>query len=123
MMALVFNGSALPALGPTIDTALARSARPTAALKTVISRDEFRQYPSTVDSKKLEYGPGTIYGGVPFFSRFWAWGTVIFQLSGFYMIFVRKGACAGKHSNDSFGISLVTSSGPSGLLNLVWNSV
>ena len=38
---------------------------------------------TTVDSKKLEHGPGTIYAVCFFFSRLWCWGTVIFQLSGF----------------------------------------
>ena len=37
-----------------------------------------------VDSKKLEYGPGTIYDGVPFSLGFGVGWTVIFQLSGFY---------------------------------------
>ena len=37
-----------------------------------------------VDSKKMEYGPGTVYAWCSFFSRLRGWGTVIVQLSGFY---------------------------------------
>ena len=37
-----------------------------------------------VDSKKLEYGPGTIHAGFPSFFGLGLEDTVIFQLSGFY---------------------------------------
>ena len=37
-----------------------------------------------VGSKKLEYGPGTIYAGLPSSLGFRGWSAVIVQLSGFY---------------------------------------
>ena len=37
-----------------------------------------------VNSKKVEYGPGTIYAGCPSSLGFGGWRTVIFQLVGFY---------------------------------------
>ena len=41
------------------------------------------QHSSTVDSTKLEYGPGTIHASCPCF-LLWGWRIVIFQFSGFY---------------------------------------
>ena len=49
-----------------------------------------------VDSKQLEYGPGTICAVFSFFSRLWGWGSVLFQLSGWYWVLKRGGGPRGR---------------------------
>ena len=55
--------------------------KPHVPFKGVLERGYRYRYGYTVDSTTLEHVLGTIYAGVPS-SR--AWGTVIFQLYGFY---------------------------------------